>query len=53
MRDTSPPDLKVYQWRGPGREDEPSQAELGVAVAWRLTFLACNSTLALVRRLSS
>jgi methylated-DNA-protein-cysteine methyltransferase-like protein len=25
-------DLKVYQWRGPGREDEPWQAELGIAV---------------------
>ena len=25
-------DLKVYQWRGPGREDEPRQAELGIVV---------------------
>jgi len=25
-------DLKVYQWRGPGREDEPWQAELGIVV---------------------
>ncbi len=25
-------DLKVYQWRGPGREDEPRQAELGIAL---------------------
>jgi methylated-DNA-protein-cysteine methyltransferase-like protein len=25
-------DLKVYQWRGPGREDEASQAELGIVV---------------------
>jgi methylated-DNA-protein-cysteine methyltransferase-like protein len=25
-------DLKVYQWRGPGREDEPRQGELGFAV---------------------
>ncbi len=25
--------LKVYQWRGPGREDEPRQAELGIVVA--------------------
>ena len=24
--------LKVYQWRGPGREDEPWQAELGIVV---------------------
>jgi len=32
MRDTSPPDQKVYQWRGPGREDEPMQAELGIVV---------------------
>lgn len=24
--------LKVYQWRGPGREDEPRQAQLGLAV---------------------
>jgi methylated-DNA-protein-cysteine methyltransferase-like protein len=23
-------DLKVYQWRGPGREDEPRQGELGI-----------------------
>ena len=26
-------DLKVYQWRGPGREDEPRPAELGIVVA--------------------
>jgi methylated-DNA-protein-cysteine methyltransferase related protein len=25
-------DLKVYQWRSPGREDEPRQAELGILV---------------------
>jgi methylated-DNA-protein-cysteine methyltransferase-like protein len=25
-------DLKVYQWRGPGRENEPWQAELGIVV---------------------
>jgi methylated-DNA-protein-cysteine methyltransferase-like protein len=25
-------DLKVYQWRGPGRENEPLQAELGFAL---------------------
>jgi methylated-DNA-protein-cysteine methyltransferase-like protein len=25
-------DLKVYQWRGPRREDEPRQAELGIVV---------------------
>jgi methylated-DNA-protein-cysteine methyltransferase-like protein len=25
-------DLKVYQWRGPGREEEPRQAELGFGV---------------------
>ncbi len=25
-------DLKVYQWRGPGGEDEPRQGELGFAV---------------------
>jgi methylated-DNA-protein-cysteine methyltransferase-like protein len=25
-------DLKVYQWRGPGRQDEPRQAELGFVV---------------------
>ena len=24
--------LKVYQWRGPGPEDEPWQAELGIVV---------------------
>ena len=24
--------LRVYQWRGPGREDEPRQAELGIVV---------------------
>jgi methylated-DNA-protein-cysteine methyltransferase-like protein len=23
-------DLKVYQWRGPGRQDEPWQPELGI-----------------------
>ena len=27
--------LKVYQWRGPGREDEPWQAELGIVVEQR------------------
>jgi hypothetical protein len=26
-------DLKVYQWRGPGREDQARQAEHGVVVA--------------------
>jgi hypothetical protein len=25
-------DLKVNQWRGPGLEDEPWQAELGIVV---------------------
>ena len=25
-------DLKVYQWRGPGREDEPRQAGLGIVM---------------------
>ena len=25
--------LKVYQWCGPGRENEPWQAELGIVVA--------------------
>lgn len=25
-------DLKVYQWRGPGRDDEPRQAELGIVL---------------------
>ncbi len=25
-------DLKVYQWRGPGGEGEPKQAELGIMV---------------------
>jgi methylated-DNA-protein-cysteine methyltransferase-like protein len=25
-------DLKVYRWRGPGREDEPKQAGLGIVV---------------------
>ena len=25
-------DLKVYQWRGPGRQDEPWQAELGIVL---------------------
>ena len=25
-------DLKVYQWRGPDREDEPRQSELGIVL---------------------
>jgi methylated-DNA-protein-cysteine methyltransferase-like protein len=25
-------DLKVYRWRGPGREDEPRQAGLGIVM---------------------
>lgn len=34
-------DPKVYQWRGPGRKDEPWQAELGILVEQVLDSVGC------------